>query len=65
MSKEYTVPAEIADNITKVVLKEHCDYLKKELKQHKKGQWMHPEDVVLNKQLIDAMDLLLKRYFND
>jgi hypothetical protein len=65
MNKTYTVPADVADNITKVVLKEHRDYLKKELKQHKKGEWMHPEDVVLNKQLIDAMEFLLKRYFND
>ena len=63
---------ETADHITVLNLKEHRAFLKKELKEWKKnpktdsnpqGYWLHPEDVAEYTLLIEAMNLLLKQYF--
>jgi hypothetical protein len=36
--------------------------LKKEIKNFKKGEYLHPEDVASNIKLIEAMDLVIKYY---
>ena len=53
---------ETADRITLITLKEQRGYLKKELKRFEKGEWLHPEDVVNNTRLVQAMDLVIKYY---
>lgn len=56
---------EIADAITLASLKDHRKYLKKELKKWEKSpadNWLHPDDVVRNKKLIDAMKILINYY---
>jgi len=58
MSK-YSIECETADKITLDVLKEHRNYLMVELEQYKNGEWLHPEDVVKNGVLIEAMDAII------
>ena len=53
---------ETADRITLITLKEQRKYLKKELAAFKKGGYLHPEDVVNNTRLVQAMDLVIKYY---
>jgi hypothetical protein len=63
MSKnKLEIDVETADRITVISLKEHRGYLKKELKKFKKGEYLHPEDVVENTRLVQAMDLIIKYY---
>ena len=63
MSKgKLQIDIETADRITVICLKEQRSYLKKELAAYKKGEYLHPEDVVGNQRLIEAMDLVIK-YF--
>ena len=50
---------ETADAITLDNLKDAIAYLQRELEEHEEGQWLHPEDVVKNKQLIKAMDEII------
>ena len=65
------IDGETADRITSMNLKEYRAYLKKELKQWKKnpktdanpkGQWLHPEDLVINMQTIAALDLIISHF---
>ena len=51
-----------ADRITVICLKEQKKHLKKELADFKKGKYLHPEDVVGNQKLIEALDLIIKYY---
>jgi hypothetical protein len=51
-----------ADRITLLTLKEQRKYLKKELADFKKGGYLHPEDVVNNTRLVQAMDMVIKYY---
>lgn len=63
MSKrKLEIDSETADRITVISLKEHRGYLKKELKRYNKGEWLHPEDVVKNAQLVQAMNLIIAHY---
>lgn len=67
MSKQIgplTIDGDTADRITALTLKEQRKYLKKELADHKKGEYLHPEDVVKNTELIKHMDALIK-YFGE
>ena len=50
---------ETADRITLLNLKEHRDYLTKELEDYIDGHWLHPEDVVNNKEVIKALDRII------
>lgn len=58
------LPFEIADGIVVAILKDQLDYLKKELKDHKKkGSYMHPEDVYESEhKLIPSLKIVIK-YF--
>ena len=53
---------ETADRIAVIVLKEQRQYLKKELKDFKKGEWLHPEDVVNNTRVVQALDVVIKHF---
>ncbi len=62
MAEKLEIDYETADRIALIVLKDHKKYLKKELKAHKKGLWLHPEDVVYNTKLVEALDVVIKYY---
>ena len=63
MSKDrLEIDSETADRIALITLKEQRRYLKKELAQFKKGEYLHPEDVVNNTRLVQALDLVIKHY---
>ena len=56
------IDIETAERITLVCLKEHQKYIKKELKAFKKGGYMHPEDVVYNTRLLEALETIIHYY---
>lgn len=60
--RQLAIDRETADRITILNLKDYRAYLKKELKEYKKGQWLHPEDVAMNIQVIEALNLIIKQY---
>lgn len=63
MSKrKLEIDFETADRITVICLKEQRKYLKKELKRFEKGEYLHPEDVVNNTRMIQALDQVIKYY---
>lgn len=64
MTKRLEIDRETADRITVLTLKDCRAYLKKELRQYKKGEYLHPEDVVGNMKLIESMNLVIK-YFGE
>ena len=66
-----TLDGEAADWITVLSLKEHRNYLKKELSEWKKnprtdanpdGYWLHPEDVTGNEIMIHHLDAVIKHF---
>ena len=57
-----TLDGDTADRITVLTLKEQRRYLKKELADFKKGGYLHPEDVVNNTRLVQAIDDVIKYY---
>jgi len=62
MEKKLEIDYETAERITLITLKDHRKYLKKELKAHKKGAWLHPEDMVYNTKLVEAIDVIIHYY---
>ena len=62
MSKKLEIDFETADRIALLTMKEQRKYLKKELADFKKGEYLHPEDVVNNTRVIQALDLVIKHY---
>ena len=64
MARKIELDGEAADRITLINLKEYRAYLKKELRQYKKGEYLHPDDVAGNIKLIEAMTLIIK-YFGE
>lgn len=63
MSKgKLEIDFETADRITVLTLKEQRKYLKKELAQFKKGEYLHPEDVVNNTRVVQALDVVIKHF---
>ena len=59
MEKGLMIDYETADRITLSSLKDLRKYLKKELKEYRQGQWLHPEDVVSNAEIIAVLDILI------
>ena len=57
-----TIDWETADRITCDNLINHRDMLTKDLDLYGEGKWLHPEDVVLCRERVDAMNILI-RYF--
>ncbi len=62
MRKGLEIDFDTADRITVITLKEQRKYLKKELADFKKGNYLHPEDVVNNTRLVQALDLVIDYY---
>lgn len=63
MSKgKLEIDFETADRITVITLKEQRKYLKKELARFKKGEYLHPEDVVNNTRVVQALDVVIKHF---
>ena len=65
------LPDEVTDAITLASLKEHRKLLKDQLRAWRKnprtdknpnGVWMHPEDVGVNKRIIESMTQIIKYY---
>jgi hypothetical protein len=65
------IPFEVADGITRCNLIDNRNYLQSELDQwnanpktedNPNGYWLHPEDVVINMQLVKAMTLIINYY---
>jgi hypothetical protein len=56
------IDIETAERLALISLKDHQKYIKKELKQFKKGSYLHPEDVVYNTRLLEALDTVIKYY---
>jgi hypothetical protein len=63
MSKgKLEIDFETADRITVLTLKEQRKYLMKELAGFKKGEYLHPEDVVNNTRVVQALDTVIKHF---
>jgi hypothetical protein len=62
VSKKLEIDFETADRITVITLKEQRRYLKKELAAFKKGEYLHPDDVVNNTRVVQALDTVIKHY---
>jgi len=63
MNKGLEIPYDGADMITLSSLKDQRRYLKEETRLHlEEGQWLHPEDLGKNFQLIHALELLIPYY---
>ncbi len=62
MSKKLEIDVETADRIAVITLKEQRKYLKKELADFKKGEYLHPDDVVNNTRLVQALDVVIKHF---
>lgn len=60
--RKLEIDFETADRITVICLKEQRQYLKKELAKFKKGEYLHPDDVVNNTRMIEALDQVIKHY---
>jgi hypothetical protein len=60
--KENEIDFDTADRITVISLKDQRKYLKKEIADWKKGEYLHSEDVAGNLKLIAALDLIIKHY---
>jgi hypothetical protein len=61
-TRQITLDGEAADRITVLNLKEYRGYLKKELRDFKKGKYLHPEDVSGNIQTVEALNLIIKHF---
>ncbi len=59
----YRIDCEAADSICLTVLKDHRDYLQKELDEYAQGKWLHEEDVKKNKKLVKKITYLIDNYF--
>jgi hypothetical protein len=62
MPRKLEIDGETADKITLLNLKEYRSYLNKELKEYKKGGWLHPNDVDSNIKAIEALNLIIKHF---
>jgi hypothetical protein len=60
--KGLEIDFDTADRITVITLKEQRQYLKKELKDFNKGEYLHPDDVVNNTRVVQALDVVIKHF---
>ena len=59
MNKKFEIDGETADRITVLNLIDYRKYLKNELKDYRKGGYLHSEDVVGNLKRIEALTLII------
>jgi cytochrome c553 len=62
MIKGLELDYETADRITLLILMDQRKYLIKELEDYKEGKWMNPEDVIMNGEIITALEVLIPYY---
>ena len=62
MGKGLEIDYDTADRITLTSLKDHRKYLVKELNDYKEGKWLHADDVIMNAELVTALELLIPYY---
>ena len=62
MEKGLEIDYDTADRITLLNLIDQRKYLNEELEDHRKGKWLHPEDVVRNAEIMTALDILIPYY---
>lgn len=66
MNKGLEIPFEVADGIVLAALLDQYRYLSEENRAHlEDGEWLHPEDLDKNLQLIGALKLLIGYYGGD
>jgi biopolymer transport protein ExbD len=67
MSKKLEISFEVADSITLANLKQARDYHRSELKKLKKDPtyWIHADDQVMYRKIIDATEYLINNYYGD
>lgn len=61
-SKGLTIPGEVADQITLANLIDYRDYLKKEIDDHATGSYLHADDLISNREVIPALNLIIKHF---
>lgn len=63
MTRKIELDIETVDRITLLSLQDHHDFLREELRAHiEDGQYLHPDDVTKNHQLIYCLDKLIHYY---
>jgi hypothetical protein len=62
MRKDLFLDGETADRITILSIRDSIEYLQKELDDYKNGEWLHPDDVIMNQVYIEAMEQVLRYY---
>ena len=62
MEEGLMIDFETADRITLLTLINQRKYLKNELKEYRQGQWLHPEDLFRNAEIIAVLDILIPYY---
>lgn len=61
---DITLSGDIADEITRLTLKQHCDMLENHLNDVESGNaYIHPDDLKLNKKIIKYSKYLLENYY--
>lgn len=58
------IPYDVADTITLTCLKDHRFFMERDLKQHEKGEWMHPLDVQNAREFLEAVNKVIE-YFGE
>jgi hypothetical protein len=62
--RDITIDYDAAESITISTISNHQKFLAAELDACKEEKlYLHPDDVIRNERLIEAMDFLLKNYF--
>ena len=62
MSIKSEINFEVADRVTLLNLINTRDYLQSELSSVEDSKWLHHDDVVKNKKLIEMFDEIIKYY---
>lgn len=66
LSGGFVIPYEVVDGITKAALIEARDYMKEEIQKYirdPENNWMHPDDIPTNRELIYCMDTIIQNYY--
>jgi hypothetical protein len=61
-SRKLEIDFETADKITVLNLQDYRRYLKRELRDYHRGEYLHPDDVIINMSVIQAIGIVLKQY---
>ena len=63
MTRKLELDMDIAEGIALLSLQDHYKYLKEELRAHiEEGQYLHPDDVTRNHQLVYCLEKVIKYY---